>query len=136
IIGATTREEDFVEQLFVTSTHDPLMFFTDRGRAYQLRCYEIPEAGRMARGTAIVNLLPIEGGEKVTAMLPVPEEKVAGHYLVMATRMGLIKRTELKDFENLRRSGLIAIVLREEDELIGVALTDGTRDVLLGTRGG
>ena len=112
------------------------MFFTDRGRAYQLRCYEIPEAGRMARGTAIVNLLPIEGGEKVTAMLPVPEEKVAGHYLVMATRMGLIKRTELKDFENLRRSGLIAIVLREEDELIGVALTDGTRDVLLGTRGG
>ena len=136
IIGATTREEDFVEQLFVTSTHDPLMFFTDRGRAYQLRCYEIPEAGRMARGTAIVNLLPIEGGEKVTAMLPVPEEKVAGHYLVMATRMGLIKRTELKDFENLRRSGLIAIVLREEDELSGVALTDGTRDVLLGTRGG
>ena len=136
IIGATTREEDFVEQLFVTSTHDPLMFFTDRGRAYQLRCYEIPEAGRMARGTAIVNLLPIEGGEKVTAMLPVPEEKVAGHYLVMATRLGLIKRTELKDFENLRRSGLIAIVLREEDELIGVALTDGTRDVLLGTRGG
>ena len=136
IIGATTREEDFVEHLFVTSTHDPLMFFTDRGRAYQLRCYEIPEAGRMARGTAIVNLLPIEGGEKVTAMLPVPEEKVAGHYLVMATRMGLIKRTELKDFENLRRSGLIAIVLREEDELIGVALTDGTRDVLLGTRGG
>ena len=136
IIGATTREEDFVEQLFVTSTHDPLMFFTDRGRAYQLRCYEIPEAGRMARGTAIVNLLPIEGGEKVTAMLPVPEEKVAGHYLVMATRKGLIKRTELKDFENLRRSGLIAIVLREEDELIGVALTDGTRDVLLGTRGG
>ena len=136
IIGATTREEDFVEQLFVTSTHDPLMFFTDRGRAYQLRCYEIPEAGRMARGTAIVNLLPIEGGEKVTAMLPVPEEKVAGHYLVMATRMGLIKRTELKDFENLRSSGLIAIVLREEDELIGVALTDGTRDVLLGTRGG
>ena len=136
IIGATTREEDFVEQLFVTSTHDPLMFFTDRGRAYQLRCYEIPEAGRMARGTAIVNLLPIEGGEKVTAMLPVPEEKMAGHYLVMATRMGLIKRTELKDFENLRRSGLIAIVLREEDELIGVALTDGTRDVLLGTRGG
>ena len=136
IIGATTREEDFVEQLFVTSTHDPLMFFTDRGRAYQLRCYEIPDAGRMARGTAIVNLLPIEGGEKVTAMLPVPEEKVAGHYLVMATRMGLIKRTELKDFENLRRSGLIAIVLREEDELIGVALTDGTRDVLLGTRGG
>ena len=136
IIGATTGEEDFVEQLFVTSTHDPLMFFTHRGRAYQLRCYEIPEAGRMARGTAIVNLLPIEGGEKVTAMLPVPEEKVAGHYLVMATRMGLIKRTELKDFENLRRSGLIAIVLREEDELIGVALTDGTRDVLLGTRGG
>ena len=90
----------------------------------------------MARGTAIVNLLPIEGGEKVTAMLPVPEEKLSGHYLVMATKLGLIKRTELSEFANLRRSGLIALVLREEDELIGVALTDGSRDVLLGTRNG
>ncbi len=136
VTGATTREEDFVEQLYVTSTHDPIMFFTSRGRVYEKRCYEIPEAGRTARGTAIVNLLQLEGGEKVTAMLPVPEEKVEGHYLIMATKNGLIKRTELSEFQNLRKNGLIAIVLREDDDLIGVALTDGTREVLLGTERG
>ena len=136
ITGATTREEDFVEQLYVTSTHDPIMFFTSRGRVYEKRCYEIPEAGRTARGTAIVNLLQLEGGEKVTAMLPVPEEKVEGHYLIMATKNGLIKRTELSEFQNLRKNGLIAIVLREDDDLIGVALTDGEREVLLGTEQG
>ena len=136
VVGATTREEDFVDQMYVTSTHDPLMFFTNRGRAYQLNCYEIPEAGRTARGTAIVNLLQLDAGEKVTAMLPVPGEKVEGHYLVMATRKGVIKRTELSDFTNLRKSGLIAMVLREDDELIGVALTDGSYEMLLGTRDG
>ena len=136
VTGATTREEDFVEQLYVTSTHDPLMFFTNRGRVYEKRCYEIPEAGRTARGTAIVNLLQLDGGEKVTAMLPVPEERVSGHYLIMATRKGLIKRTELSEFQNLRRSGLIAIVLREDDDLISVALTDGSREVFLGTERG
>ena len=136
VVGAATREEDFVEQMYVTSTHDPLMFFTNRGRVYQLNCYEIPEAGRTARGTAIVNLLQLDAGEKVTAMLPVPAEKVAGHYLVMATRQGVIKRTELSDFTNLRKSGLIAMVLREDDELIGVALTDGSYEILLGTRDG
>lgn len=136
VVGATTREEDFVDQMYVTSTHDPLMFFTNRGRVYQLNCYEIPEAGRTARGTAIVNLLQLDAGEKVTAMLPVPSEKVEGHYLVMATRKGVIKRTELSDFTNLRKSGLIAMVLREDDELIGVALTDGSYEMLLGTRDG
>jgi DNA gyrase subunit A len=136
VTGATTREEDFVEQLYVTSTHDPLMFFTNRGRVYEKRCYEIPEAGRTARGTAIVNLLQLDGGEKVTAMLPVPEERTEGHYLIMATREGLIKRTELSEFENLRRTGLIAIVLREDDDLIAVALTDGSREVFLGTEQG
>jgi DNA gyrase subunit A len=136
ITGATTREEDFVEQLYVTSTHDPIMFFTSRGRVYEKRCYEIPEAGRTARGTAIVNLLQLDGGEKVTAMLPVPEEKVAGHYLIMATKNGLIKRTELSEFQNLRKNGLIALVLREDDDLIAVALTDGEREVLLGTEQG
>ena len=136
VTGATTREEDFVEQLYVTSTHDPVMFFTNRGRVYEKRCYEIPEAGRTARGTAIVNLLQLDGGEKVTAMLPVPEERVSGHYLIMATRKGLIKRTELSEFQNLRKSGLIAIVLREDDDLIAVALTDGTREVFLGTEQG
>ena len=136
VIATTTREEDFVEQMYVTSTHDPLMFFTNRGRCYQLNCYEIPEAGRTARGTAIVNLLHLTPGEKVTAMLPVPAEKVAGHYLVMATRKGLIKRTELSEFVNLRKAGLIAVVLREDDELIGVRRTEGDGEVLLGTRNG
>ncbi|NLG25201.1 MAG: hypothetical protein GX558_07575, partial [Clostridiales bacterium] len=136
VVGATTREEDFVEQLYVTSTHDPLLFFTNRGRVYQLRCYEIPEAGRTARGTAIVNLLQLDGGEKVTAMLPMPAGGDEGHYLVMATRGGTIKRTELAEFANLRKAGLIAIVLREDDELIGVALTAGGGELLLGTRQG
>ena len=136
VVGATTREEDFVEQMYVTSTHDPLMFFTNRGRVYQLNCYEIPEAGRTARGTAIVNLLQLDPGEKVTAMLPIPQEKTEGHYLVMATKQGIIKRTELSEFANLRKAGLIAIVLREDDALIGVALTDGSYEMLLGTRSG
>ncbi len=136
VVGATTREEDFVEQMYVVNTHDTLMFFTNRGRVYQLNCYQIPEAGRMARGTAIVNLLQLDAGEKVKALLPVPAEKVAGHYLIMATKNGVIKRTELSEFTNLRKSGLIALVLREEDELIGVALTDGSYELLLGTRNG
>ena len=136
VVGATTREEDFVEQMYVTSTHDPLMFFTNCGRVYQLNCYEIPEAGRTARGTAIVNLLQLDPGEKVTAMLPIPQEKTEGHYLVMATKQGIIKRTELSEFANLRKAGLIAIVLREDDSLIGVALTDGSYEMLLGTRSG
>ena len=136
IVGASTREEDFVDQMYVVSTHDPLMFFTNRGRVYQLNCYQIPEAGRTARGTAIVNLLQLDAGEKVTAMLPVPAEKIAGHYLIMATKKGIIKRTELSEFTNLRKSGLIALVLREDDELIRVALTDGSYELLLGTRGG
>ena len=92
--------------------------------------------GRAAKGTAIVNLLQLDGGEKVTAMIAVPEEKLQGSYLIMATRQGTIKRTELSEFVNLRKSGLIAIVLREDDDLIGVALTDGRREVLLGTRDG
>ena len=136
VVGATTREEDFVEQMYVVSTHDTLMFFTNRGRVYQLNCYQIPEAGRTARGTAIVNLLQLDAGEKVKALLPVPAEKVAGHYLIMATKNGVIKRTELSEFTNLRKAGLIALVLREDDELIGVALTDGSYELLLGTRDG
>ena len=136
IIGTTTREEDFVEQMYVVSTHDPLMFFTNRGRVYQLNCYEIPEAGRTARGTAVVNLLQLAPGEKVTTMLPIPAEKTEGNYLVMATRKGTIKRTELSEFMNLRKAGLIAIVLRDDDELIGVRRTEGEDDVIVGTRDG
>ena len=136
VTAATTREEDFIEQLYVTNTHDAIMFFTNRGRVHQKYCYEIPEAGRTARGTAIVNLLNLDPGEKVTAVLPVPEEKMKGHYLVMATRGGTIKRTELSEFANLRKSGLIAIVLKEDDDLIAVRLTDGTKELLLGSKKG
>ena len=136
VIATTTREEDFVEQMYVTSTHDPILFFTNKGRVYQMNCYEIPEAGRTARGTAIINLLQLSPGEKVTTMLPFPAEKSEGTYLIMATRKGTIKRTELSEFMNLRRAGLIAIVLRDDDELIGVRRTEGDSDILVGTRDG
>ncbi len=136
VTATATRDEDYVDQVYVTSTHDPILFFTNRGRVYQLMCYEIPEAGRTARGTAVVNLLQLEGGEKVTVMLPMPEDHVDGRYLVMATRGGLIKRTALDEFANLRKSGLISIVLREDDELIRVVLTDGQGEVLVGTKNG
>ncbi len=135
IIGMTTREEDYAEQMLVTSTHDEIMFFTNRGRVYSMKGYEIPEAGRTARGTAIVNLLQLTGGEKVTAMIPLPRQS-EGKYLVMATKGGLIKKTALDEFANLRKAGLIAIVLREEDELIGVELTDETDELMLATRMG
>ena len=137
ILGAGTRDEDFMTGMYVTTTHETLLFFTNRGRVYQLKCYEIPEAGRQARGTAVVNLLQLEGGEKVTAMLPLPKgAELTGKFLIMATRRGVIKRTPVEEFANLRKSGLIAITPREDDELIGVALTDGSRDVMLGTRMG
>ena len=134
ITGMTTREEDYAEQIFVTSTHAELLFFTTRGRMFKLTCYEIPEAGRTAKGTAIVNLLQLDGGEKVTTVIPVDENQ--GGNLVMATKNGVIKKTALSEFSNMRASGLIAVTLREDDELIGVALTDGTRELLLGTRQG
>ena len=134
ITGMTTREEDYAEHIFVTSTHTDLMFFTSRGRVFRKTCYEIPEAGRTAKGTAIVNLLQLDGGEKVTTVIPVKEG--ARGMLVMTTRNGIIKKTELGEFENIRASGLIAVTLRGDDELIGVALTDGTKELLLGTRSG
>ena len=135
VSGMSTRDEDYAEQLLVMSTHEDLMFFTNRGRVYQIKCYEIPEAGRTARGTAIVNLLQLEGGEKVTAMIRIPAGAQES-YLIMATRLGLIKKTALSEFQNLRRTGLIAIVLREDDELMGVELTDGEQQILLATQGG
>lgn len=135
IMGMSTREEDYAEKLLVTSTHAEIMFFTNRGRVYSLKGYEIPEAGRTARGTAIVNLLQLDGGEKVTAMIPLPREREEG-YLVMATRNGLIKKTGSDEFANLRKMGLIAIALREDDELIGVELTKGESELMLATRMG
>jgi len=135
VMGMTTREEDYAERLLVTSTHAEIMFFTNKGRLYSLRGYEIPEAGRAARGTAIVNLLQLDGGEKVTAMIPLPKEREEG-YLVMATKNGLIKKTASDEFANLRKKGLIAIALREDDELIGVELTKGESELMMATRMG
>ena len=136
VTGAATREEDFVEHMYVTSTHDKIMFFTNRGRAFDLNCYEIPEAGRTARGLAIVNLLRLDPGERITAMLPLDMEKLEGHYIVMATKYGVIKRTDLSEFANMRKSGLRAVNLREGDELIAVKQTDGKCDLLMGTHEG
>jgi DNA gyrase subunit A len=133
VSAMTTREEDYAEQLRVMNTHDDIMFFTNLGRVYTLKCYQIPEAGRTARGTAIVNVLQLTGGEKVTTMIPVPAE-TENHYLMMATRDGMIKKTPMAEFENLRKSGLIAIILKEGDELVSVELTDGDQELLIGSR--
>lgn len=138
VTGLTTREEDFVEQVIVTSTHTDLLFFTSLGKVHQLRCYQIPEAGRTAKGTAVVNLLNLAPGEKVTTVIPLPEESEAreGKNLVQATKMGYIKKTRLSEFENIRKNGLISVVLREGDELVQVALTNGSDDIILGSRKG
>ena len=133
ISAMTTREEDYAEKILVVNTHTDIMFFTNRGRVYQIKCYQIPEASRTAKGTAIVNVLQLAGDEKVTAMIPVPQD-TQDHYLVMATRGGLVKKTPMSEFQNLRRTGLIAIVLREEDELVSVELTDGSQELIMGSR--
>ncbi|MFZ5988739.1 MAG: DNA gyrase subunit A [Bacillota bacterium] len=135
IIGLSTREEDFVENLFVTSTHDFILFFTNKGKVYRLKAYEIPESGRQAKGTAIVNLLQLDQDEKVATVIPVKEYK-EGLYLVLATKNGIIKKTDLMEYDNIRKGGLTAVALRENDELIDVRLTDGTKDILLVTRNG
>lgn len=135
ITGLSTREEDFVENLFITSTHHYILFFTNLGRVYRLKAYQIPEAGRQAKGTAIVNLLELNSDEKVTAVIPIAEYK-EGLYLIMATRNGHVKKTDLMEYDSIRRGGLAAVTLREEDELIDVRLTDGTKDIILVTREG
>ncbi len=135
VSALTTRAEDYVEQMYVVNSHSDMLFFTDHGRAFGMKCYEIPEAGRQARGTAIVNLLQLQGGEKVNMMLPVPDRH-GDDYLVMATRNGIIKKTALSEFINMRKTGLIAINLIEDDSLIGVALTDGKSDIMLATSEG
>lgn len=137
ITGLQTREEDFVEDLFITSTHQRLLFFTSKGKAYELKAYEIPEAGRNARGTAIINLLQLDSGERIEAFIPVKDEHFEKDlYLFMATRNGLVKKTSLKEFSNIRKSGIIAINLREDDELIRVILTDGKQEIIMATRFG
>ena len=135
VIGQATREEDFVESLFVTSTHAPILFFTNLGRVLKIKCYAIPEAGRGAKGLPIVNLLQLQGGEKVTATIPLPRDP-AGGYLVMATRRGVIKKTPVEEFDNIRKGGIIALGLREGDELIAVEFSRGEDEFLIGSQKG
>ena len=135
IIGLSTREEDFVETLFTTSTHNYIMFFTNMGRVHKLKAYKIPEASRTAKGTAIVNLLQLLEGEKVTACITVRDFE-EGKYLLMATKNGTIKKTDLLEFDTNRKGGLIALTLDEGDELMEVKLTDGNCEVILGTNSG
>ncbi len=135
IKGMQTIEDDYIEELLMTTTHHFLMFFTNTGKVYRLKAYEIPEAGRTARGTAIINLLQLEAGEKITAVIPIREYK-EDQYLFMATKHGLVKKTPIKDYENVRKTGLAAIVLREDDELIEVKFTDNKKDVILVTKFG
>ena len=135
ITAMTTKEEDFVEQIFTTSTHNFLIFFTNKGKCYRLKVYEIPEAGRQAKGTAIVNLLNITGDEKITTVIPLKkfDDEL---FLMAATKMGVVKKTPLAEYDTSRRDGIIAINLEDHDELIGVQLTDGKQDMILVTAGG
>ena len=135
ITGMTTKEDDFVKQIFTASTHDTILFFSNKGKLYRLRGYEIPEAGRTAKGTAIVNLLSLDPGEKISAVIPL-QNFAEGKYLLMATRDGLIKKTALNEYNSARKTGLLAITLKGDDELIDVRLTDGEDNVVLVTRKG
>jgi DNA gyrase subunit A len=130
-----TKEEDSVKDIFIASTHDYMLFFTNRGRVHWLKVYRLPESGRYSRGKAIVNLLEVEPGEGVTATFAIKEFK-EGHYLMMATKLGKVKKTELTAYSRPRRGGIIAIGLQEGDELIEVVMTDGWRDIVLATRDG
>ncbi|MBI5970250.1 MAG: DNA gyrase subunit A [Deltaproteobacteria bacterium] len=134
-MGMTTKEEDFVSDLFIASTHSHILFFTDKGKVYCLKVYDIPQAGRAAKGKAIINILNVAAGEKITAFLPV-REFVEGKYIVMATAQGVIKKSDLMSFANIRSGGLIAISLDEKDSLISARLTDGKNELFIGTRDG
>ncbi|NLU53010.1 MAG: DNA gyrase subunit A [Clostridiaceae bacterium] len=135
ITGLTTREDDFVTDIFTTSTHRYLMFFTNKGKAYKIRAWQIPEAGRQARGTAIVNLLQLDSDEYITSVIKLHGDE-KNMFLIMATRDGMVKKTPLEQYENIRKGGLAAITLREGDELIGTRLTDGSYDIFLVTKNG
>ena len=135
ITGIATREEDFVKQIFTASTHDTILFFSNKGKLYKLRGYEVPEAGRTAKGTAIVNLLSLDPGEKISAVIPI-QNFADGKYLLMGTKNGLIKKTALKEYESNKKTGLQGITLKDNDELIAVRLTDGEDNVVLVTKNG
>jgi len=131
----TTKEEDFVAQLMVASTHDYLLFFSDRGRVFRKKVYEVPQAGRAARGKALVNLLPVEKDEKISATLAIREFDDE-HFIVMATKNGVIKKTRLSEFQNIRANGIIAIKIDDDDDLIGVVVSNGEQDIMLSASGG
>ncbi len=133
--GMETIEDDYIEDLLMTTSHHYLMFFTNTGRVYRMKGYEIPEAGRTSRGTAIINLLQLQAGEKITALIPLKEYR-DGEYLFMATRKGIVKKTPILEYANIRKTGLAAISLREDDELIEVKMTDNEKDVILVTKYG
>jgi len=135
VIGMDTKDDDFVEHLISTNSHHTLLFFTNKGKVYRLKAYEIPDLSRTARGTPVINLIQIEQGEIVSAVIPI-ETFESEQYLFFATRLGIVKKTPLDDYGNIRKVGLIAINLREDDELIGVKLTDGERDIIMGTSQG
>lgn len=135
ITGIATREDDFVKQIFTASTHDTILFFSNKGKVYKLRGFEVPEAGRTAKGTAIVNLLSLDPGEKISAVIPI-QNFAEGKYLLMATKNGLIKKTALTEYNSSRKTGLQGITLKEDDELIAVRLTDGQDNVVLVSRNG
>ena len=135
IKGMQTVEDDYIEELLMTTTHHFLMFFTNTGRVYRLKVYEIPEAGRTARGTAIINLLQLMPGECITAVIPISKFE-SDHYLMMATKKGLVKKTPIKEYENVRKTGLAAIILRDDDELIEVKATNNKKDIILVTKEG
>ena len=135
ITGIATREEDFVKQIFTASTHDTILFFSNKGKLYRLRGFEVPEAGRTARGTAIVNLLSLDAGEKISAVIPI-QNFAEGKYLLFATKNGIIKKTPLAEYNSARKTGLLSITLKDDDELIEVILTDGEDNVVLVTREG
>ncbi len=135
ITGMSTREDDFVKEIFTASTHDTILFFSNKGKMYRLRGFEIPEAGRTAKGTAIVNLLNLEAGEKISAIIPI-QNFSDGMYLLMSTKNGLIKKTPLKEYDSNRKNGLMGITLKDDDELIDVRLSDGQNDIVLVTRKG
>lgn len=135
IKGMQTIDEDYIEELFMTTSHHYIMFFTNMGRVYRLKAYEIPESSRTARGTAIVNLIQLQPEEKITAVIPINEYK-EDHYLFMATKSGIVKKSPIMEYANIRKTGLLAITLKENDELIEVKFTDNDQDVFLVTKNG
>ena len=135
IKGMSTLDDDYIEDLLMTSTHHYIMFFTNKGKAYRIKAYQIPESSRIARGTAIVNILQLESGEKITAMIPI-RDFAQDDYLFMATKKGIVKKTSIKEYDNIRKTGIISINLKEDDELIEVKVTNNENDIFLVTRHG